>query len=519
MSTEPLPVDTALPALRAALAREGRAVLSAPPGAGKTTRVPLDLLAAGLAGRLVLLEPRRVAARAAARRLAAGLGEPLGATVGLTTRDERRVSRRTRIEVVTEGVLLRRLQRDPELPGTGLLLFDEFHERNLEADLALAFALEVRATLRPDLALLVASATLEVERVADLLGGAPVLSAPGRSHPVDVEHRPRPTHLTDGVVDAVLDALEDGPGDVLVFLPGAGEIRRVGRWLADRVGAEVVLRALHGSLPATEQDRALTPDPAGRRRVVLSTDVAESGLTVPGVRVVVDAGRAREPRFDAATGMTGLVTVAASQASAAQRAGRAGRTAPGHAVRLWAAREHPARDAHPRAAIRTDDLTRAALEVAAWGADVADLALLDAPPAAAWERATATLVELGALDRAGRVTAHGRELAALPVHPRLGHLLLAARAGGDPAEAVLATELAALLLDRDVVVADRDHPLADVTVRVRLLRGARPPAGVRLRAGALGRARRDQRRLARQLRLDDVAGADPDRAEIGRAHV
>ena len=511
-----LPVDAVLADLRAALDGTGVAVLQAPPGAGKTTRVPLDLLQHRIDGRLVLLEPRRVAARAAAQRLASQLGETVGMRVGLTTRDEQRTSGATRIEVVTEGVLLRRLQRDPTLPGTGTVFFDEFHERNLEGDLALAFVLETRAALRPDLRVVVASATLDGGRVTRLVGGAPVITASGRLHPVDVEHRdrPPPDGLIDAVAQAVTDLVADGSGDVLVFLPGIREIRQV----IDRLEArpppgDPRVLALHGALPSDEQDAALTPTPAGRCKVVVSTDLAESSLTIEGVTSVVDAGLSREPRFDPAREMTGLVTVPASRASADQRAGRAGRTAPGRCIRLWPAREHLARDAHPRPDIMTDDLTGAALEVAAWGADVAALALLDQPPTAAWERARTTLAELGALDGEGRITGHGRQLADLPVHPRLGHLLLRGR---DLGLGGVAAEVAAVLADRDPFVVTREAPCADITARVRVLRGARAPAGVVVRRGALARARKEARRLERILGLqrgnDGNAGGDVDRA-------
>ncbi len=528
-----LPVDAVLDALVAALTDHGVAVLEAPPGAGKTTRVPLVLLERGLAdlaadevgtdggdgagdrrsggrsgGRIVVLEPRRVAARAAAGRLAEQLGEPVGRTVGLTTRDERRTSRATRIEVVTDGVVLRRLQRDPGLEGVAVLLFDEFHERGLEADLALAFALESRAALRPDLALLVASATLDGARVAAALGGAPVVRAEGRSFPVTVQHREPadPRQLDRAVADAVADALDDADGDLLVFLPGVREIRRTARLLDGLAlaGAPRIL-PLHGSLPPAEQDAAIRPAPDGRRKVILATDLAESSLTIDGVTTVVDAGRSREPRFDAATGMAGLVTVPASRASADQRAGRAGRTAPGRAVRLWPEREHAGRDAHPRAAMVTDDLTRATLEIAAWGASVDELVLLDAPPAPALSRARQTLAELGALGADGTITPHGRALVAVPAHPRVAHLLLVGRDGG---VGTLATELAAVLADRDPLMTRWEAPCADLAARVRVLRGGAPPAGVRVRRGALDRARREQRRLARLLDVPADHGGD-----------
>ncbi|GGI09617.1 ATP-dependent helicase HrpB [Egicoccus halophilus] len=499
-----LPVEAVLPAVTDGLAGAGRVVLEAPPGAGKTTRVPLALLASGLDGRLVLLEPRRVAARAAARRLAEALGESVGGTVGLTTRDDRRTSRRTRIEVVTEGVLLRRLQRDPALDGVGTLFFDEFHERNLESDLALAFALESRSALRDDLRVLVASATLDGGRVAALLAGpsapagaVPVVRASGRRHAVTVEHRDRPApgRLADAVADAVARVLVEVPGDVLVFLPGVAEISRSARELGRRaLPATVDVRALHGRLPAEEQDRALSPAVAGRRKVVLATDVAESSLTIEGVRVVVDAGLAREPRFDPRTGMTGLVTVPASRAAAEQRSGRAGRTAPGHCVRLWPATEHPSRDAFPRPAIRTDDLTGAVLEVAAWGAAVEELALLDQPDPAGWYRARETLTELGALDGEGRITRHGRRLAGLPVHPRIGQLLVRGR---DLGLGSLAVEIAAVLGDRDPVRVRHPASVADLGVRLAALRGTPLPGDAAVRPGARARLRREVGRLER----------------------
>jgi ATP-dependent helicase HrpB len=510
-----LPVEEVLLPLRDALADVGLAVLQAPPGAGKTTVVPLDLLDADLVRpdhRLVLLEPRRVAARAAARRLAGQLGEEVGRTVGLTTRDDRQVSRATAIEVVTEGVLLRRLQRDAGLDGVGTVFFDEFHERNLEADLALAFALETREALRPDLRILVASATLDGTRVARLLGGAPVVTASGRQHPVEVEHRPRPDRraVPPVVADTVAEVLAQGAGDVLVFLPGAAEIRRTARELEQRPpSGPVAVLPLHGSLPPEDQDRALAPDADGRTKVVLATDLAESSLTIEGIRTVVDAGLAREPRYDPATGMTGLVTVAASRASAEQRAGRAGRTGPGRAVRLWPAREHAGRDAHPRPAILTDDLTGPSLEVAAWGAEVGELALLDHPTAATWSRAQDTLRDVGALDDRGRITAHGRRLAELPVHPRIGHLIVR---GTELGLGRLACEAAAVLEDRDLLLSDPDHPSADLTLRIRVLRGEQAPARARIRRGALARVRREARRLARLVGADDQQSGSTERA-------
>ncbi|MEX0834724.1 MAG: helicase-related protein, partial [Nitriliruptor sp.] len=331
------------------------------------------------------------------------------------------MSAATRIEVVTDGVLLRRLQRDPSLPGVGALFFDEFHERRLESDLALAFALETRAALRTDLRIVVTSATLDGVAVAALLaadGPAPVVRAEGRTYPIEVTHDPDPPPdgLLGAVADAIGRAVAPDDGDVLVFLPGVRELREVARRLPPSPGgiaAEV--RLLHGGLPPADQDEALRPGQPGRRRVVLATDVAETSLTVPGVVAVVDAGLSREPRFDASNGMTGLVTVPASRSSADQRAGRAGRVAPGRAIRLWSASAHTRRPAYATPAIRTDDLTSAALEVAVWGAEVGDLALLDEPDPVAWDRARAVLRTLGALDAGGRPTSHGRELASLPL--------------------------------------------------------------------------------------------------------
>jgi ATP-dependent helicase HrpB len=503
---EPLPVDEVLPELRGALARTGLAVLEAPPGAGKTTRVPLELLEhETFTGRLVVLEPRRLAARGAARRMAAQLGEDVGDRVGLVTRDERRVSSATRIEVVTDGVLLRRLQRDPSLRGVGMLLFDEFHERRIESDLALAFALETRAALRDDLAVLVTSATLDGVAVAGLLGAdASVVTAAGRSFPVEVRHLadPAPGGLLDAVVDAVEDVLTTVAGDVLVFLPGLRELRAVQRRLRD-VAAPADVRLLHGGLPPRDQDAALAPPAPGTRRVVLSTDVAETSLTVPGIVAVVDAGLSREPRFDAATGMTGLVTVPASRGSADQRAGRAGRLAPGLAVRCWSATAHLRRPAYPTPAIATDDLTAVALEVAVWGADVADLALLDRPDPRAWDAALGVLRDLGALDGAGRPTPHGRELAALPLHPRLAHLVVAGRELGLGG---LAADVAAVLVDRDPLRTGPHAPDVDLAARVAVVRGGSPPPGVDVRRATLDRARREARRIRR---LAGVASDGP----------
>ena len=519
-----LPVEPAVPAVRAALADRGVAVLQAEPGAGKTTSVPLRLADEPWVGdgRIVVLEPRRLAARAAARRMADLLGEDVGGTVGFRTRDERRVSGRTRIEVVTEGILTRRLQRDPALEGTALVVFDEFHERSLQADLGLALAVEVRRGLRPDLRLLVASATLDVDRVADLLGDggdpAPVVASEGRTHPVEVVWRPRQQrqHLEPAVADAVKAALRDHHGDVLVFLPGAAAIRRTQGLLGDAQplpgGQPVDVHPLFGALSAAEQDAALRPAPAGRRKVVLATDIAETSLTVEGVTVVVDGGEARSPRVDPRTGMTRLVTGPIAKSSADQRAGRAGRLEPGSAIRLWSKMEHAARPRHTPAEITQVDVADLVLESALWGAgSVAELALLDHPPEAAVAAATRLLTELGALDEDGRPTFEGRDLSDLPLHPRLGAVVLAGRTRGPDALAT-AVALAALLEDRDVLRGRPAERPADVALRLELLAdpGRRHPLAD---GGALQRARRRADDLLRRLGEPRSVGTiDPDLA-------
>lgn len=515
-----LPVEEVVGEVRDALAGPARAaVLQAPPGAGKTTIVPLRLLdepwlAGGDHDRIIVLEPRRLATRGAARRMAASLGEDVGGLVGYRTRDDHRTSRRTRIEVVTEGILTRRIQHDPTLPGTGLVVFDELHERNLQSDLALAFALEARASIRPDLRVLAMSATLDTTRVADLIGaGTPVITSAGRQHPVEVRWAPLlpRARLVEGTVAAVLRALRDEPGDVLVFLPGAGEITRAQRALDDALGpaSAVDVRPLYGALSTEAQDHALQPSPPGRRRIVLATDIAETSLTVAGVRIVVDAGQARRPRYDARTGLTRLQTGPASKASADQRTGRAGRTGPGVAYRLWSTLEHAARRPQSAPEIAEVDLAGFALDVAIWGADPAALALLDPPPPRALAEGRELLRRLGAIDADGRPTEDGRRMAELPLHPRLAHLVIRATALGPP-ERATGCALAALIEDRDILRGHRDEVAIDAAERVRLIvdRSARhhqadggAVAGARRRAGEL------LRRVGDGGRLED---ADPD---------
>jgi ATP-dependent helicase HrpB len=460
-----LPVRHVLPAVTAALAQRGVAVLVAPPGTGKTTLAPLALVGQ-VAGRIVVAQPRRVAARAAARRMAALLGEQVGEQVGYAVRGERRTGPRTRVEVVTTGLLVQRLQHDPELAGVGAVLLDECHERHLDSDLALAFAVEVRAALRPDLLLLAMSATVEAERLAALLGGgdgaAPVVTAESALHPVTMSWAPppgpvQPPHglrvdprLLDHVAGTVRRAVHERDGDLLVFLPGAAEIAGVAARLADLRDMVDVL-SLHGRQAGRDQDAALRP--SGRRRVVLATAVAESSLTVPGVRIVVDAGLSRVPRLDLARGLGSLATVPVSRAAATQRAGRAGREAPGWVYRCWSEAGHERLPAYPEPEIAVADLTSFALQLACWGhPDGTGLALPDPPPEAALRVARTTLTALGALAADGRVTGRGRTIARIGAHPRLARALLdgAARLGVGRAAEVVA------LLSEDSTGGDDD---------------------------------------------------------------
>lgn len=482
-----LPIDDALPMLIAALRDKGRAVLQAPPGAGKTTRVPLAILQAGFApGRILMLEPRRLAARAAAERMAETLGERIGETVGYRIRGEAKVSKATRIEVVTEGILTRMLQSDPELRGVSTLIFDEFHERSLNADLGLALAWEVRGALRPDLMILVMSATLDAGPVAAMLDDAPVITSEGRAFPVETRWLPRPVvagmRFEAAVAGLVAEAAEETAGGILVFLPGEGEIRRVEGLLQGRLPGNCVIRPLYGAMDFTAQRAAIAPAREGRK-VVLATAIAETSLTIEDVRVVVDGGRARRSRFDPASGMARLVTERVTRAEAEQRRGRAGRVAEGTCYRLWSKGEEGGLAAFPPPEIVAADLTGLALELALWGSDGADLAFLTPPPAPALAEARVLLTDLGALDQ-GRITAHGRALAALPVHPRLGHMLVVA--GPE------AATLAALLEERDRL---RGAP-ADLALRLDALRD---PARLNADRGIVERIRAEAKRLARMV--------------------
>jgi ATP-dependent helicase HrpB len=486
-----------MPELLAALASGVNAVLIAPPGAGKTTLVPLALLdAPWLAGqKIVMLEPRRLAARAAASRMAALLGERVGLTVGYRTRLDSAVSAATRIEVITEGLLVRRLQSDPGLDGVGIVIFDEVHERTLDADLALAFCLDLQCNLRAELRLLAMSATAEAGRLGALLG-ASIIESTGRMYPVEVQHAGRdiaaPRDLAEAVARAVRGALAAHAGDVLAFLPGMADIRRAQAALA---GCGAVVLALHGELAPGEQDRALRP--ADGRRVVLATSIAETSLTVPGVRIVVDGGWRRAPVLDSATGFSRLATLRISRAAAEQRAGRAGREGPGVAIRLWTQALHRGLPGFDRPEILRAELSGLVLDCAAWGTAPGDLRFADAPPAGALAAASALLEELGALDGAGRIGELGRGMARLGAHPRLAAMMLAA---GSPGEAALAADLAAILEERDP------------------LRGAEAPSdiGLRLAAlagegeadrGAVARIRRAAGQYRRRLRIGEVAAA------------
>ena len=528
----PLPIDEVLPALLRALASRSAAVLQAPPGAGKTTRVPLALREVPwLAGqRIVMLEPRRLAARAAARRMAAALGESVGDTVGFRVRGESRAGPRTRVEVVTEGVLTRMLQGDPTLEGVGLVIFDEFHERHLQGDVGLALARQTQEILRPELRLLVMSATLDGAAVAALLGDAPLITSEGRAFPVELRHlAPRDGQRLDAAVAAAIrHALAHDAGDILAFLPGAGEIRRTVALLAPAsLPAGVSVHPLFGDLPPAAQDAAIAPAAAGRRKVVLATAIAETSLTIEGVRLVVDGGLARVPRFSPRTGMSRLETVRVSRASAVQRAGRAGRVAPGVAYRLWPAEEDAHLAERPVPEMLSADLTALALDLAVAGVrDAGSLRWLDGPPAAALAHARGLLRQLGALSPDDRITPHGAALGALGVHPRLAHMLIRGAALG---AAATACTLAAVLDERDLLRRDGGERDPDITLRVLLVAGDREIDPARADRDLLRRIRERDRVLRRQLgaaldaRVDEsavgwlLALAYPDRVAQRRS--
>ncbi len=509
--SDALPIDAVLPEVIAALRAQNRVVLQAPPGAGKTTRVPLAMLRADLTkGRILMLEPRRLAARAAAERMAATLGEQPGETVGYRVRGASAVSKATRIEVVTEGILTRMIQDAPDLPGVGAVIFDEFHERSLNADLGLALCLEVAGALRDDLMLVAMSATLDAAPVATLMNARTVTSE-GRSFAVTERWLDRPIgkqRLEQATADLVLKALEEAPGSALVFLPGEGEIRRVESLLRPQLPPDCTLAPLFGAMDFKAQRAAIAPAPQGRK-VVLATSIAETSLTIEGIRIVVDAGRARRARFDPASGMSRLVTEKVTRAEAAQRAGRAGRTQEGMAFKLWTRGEDGALAAYPPAEIEAGDLAGFALELAVWGAEAADLAFVTPPHEGRLAEARQVLRMLDALDDQGRITAHGRTLSRLPLHPRLAHMV----SRGGPR----GPTLAALMAERDPLRGAG----ADLSLRMDAIEGKRTVAQVH--GATLARIRQEAKRLARGQSAEGPKGigalaalAYPDRIGLRR---
>ena len=511
-----LPIDVALPQLTAALASNDAAVLVAPPGAGKTTRVPLVLLDEPWAKdrKILVLEPRRLAARAAAARMASTLREQVGDTVGLRVRFDSKVTKRTRIEIVTEGVFTRLVLDDPSLDGIAAVLFDEFHERSLDADLGLALARDAQLGLRQDLKLLVMSATLDGARVAALLGKAPVIESEGRAFPVETRYVGRDPRapIERQVADAVERALRAEGGSLLVFLPGAGEIRRTEELLKERVReANVDIVGLFGTLDAREQDRAISPSPPGRRKVVLATSIAETSITIEGVRVVIDCGLARVPRYEPDVGLTRLETVRVSRAAADQRRGRAGRTEPGICYRLWDEPQTGSLEPYTRPEILSADLSSFVLDLAQWGtADTNQLAFLDAPPQAGLNEAKTLLGEIGAIDENGRITEEGRKLRALPLPPRLARMVVDAAAQGT---GEMAAAIAAVLTERGLGGNDVDlgHRLENFR-RDRARRAEDARAMVRRWAATAGNRQKDNEQSPGAL----LALAYPDRVARNR---
>ena len=516
-----LPIEEALPELAEALQSRGLAVLQAPPGAGKTTRVPLFLLERGLvAGRILMLEPRRLAARAAAERMAQTLGEDVGQSVGYRMRGDSKVGPQTRIEVITEGILMRVIQNDPELAGIGCIIFDEFHERSLQADTGLAFALEIREALRPDLVLIAMSATLDAGPVATLMGDAPIVTSAGRSFPVESRHLAEPWNrpnrrgprFEEAAADLILQAARETAGGILAFLPGEGEIRRVQGLLQGKLPQGSNLRPLYGALPFAEQRRAVLPDQEGRK-IVLATSIAETSLTIQDVSVVVDGGRARRARFDAGSGMSRLVTERVTKAEATQRQGRAGRVEAGICYKLWTKGEEGGFAPFPLPEILSADITNLVLELAAWGTSTpADLPFLDQPRSSDVERSQELLRGLGALDPANRITDHGRALLRHPLHVRLAHML--EKGGPD------AAPLAALLENRDPL--PRTAP-SDLSLRLEAIRDPRRFADAhpfQANAAAVKAIKAEAKRLrtgtATFCATETLALAYPDRIGLRR---
>ncbi|OKL38826.1 ATP-dependent helicase HrpB [Pontibacter flavimaris] len=522
-----LPVKEALPRLLKALEANNRAVLEAPPGAGKTTLVPLALLQASWRndGKILVLEPRRLATRAAAERMADLLGKPVGQTVGYWVRMDHKVSPKTRVEVVTEGILTRMIQEDPALEGVAAIIFDEFHERNLQADLGLALALDAQAVLRPDLRILVMSATLDATAIGNWLS-APVVRSEGRMYPVETHYlspaevasagnypSQRLAELAPRTIRKALSEVTEG--DILVFLPGMGEIRKVAQLLEEKLSSEIELHLLHGDLPLSKQVAAIQPSPKKKRKVVLATSIAETSLTIEGVRIVVDGGYARVPKFVPRTGLTTLDTVPVSKAGADQRRGRAGRLGPGICYRLWSTADQLQLPERQDPEILDADLSGLALELAIWGAkDATALHWLDTPPVTALSLAKDLLLRLEAIDVSGNPTPHGKALASLGMHPRLGHLVIR---GQDLGYGATACALAAILSERDVlkpVQLSRGDGLPDLHLRLELLAGKRPlTPGYSLDENALRRVKEQTQNLRQRLRETNPS-INPDQAGV-----
>ncbi|WP_120495989.1 ATP-dependent helicase HrpB [Kiloniella sp. EL199] len=503
-----LPIDSVLPQIAQTLAENPSLVLQAPPGAGKTTGVPLHLLRSDWLGdnKIIMLEPRRLAARTAAIRMAELLGENLGETVGYRIRLEKKVSARTKIEVVTEGILTRMLQKDPELSGVGLVIFDEFHERSLQADLGLALCLEVQSALRDDLRLLVMSATLDGQAVSHLMGDAPVVTSEGRSFPVDIKYgrETERRNISFDMADKIADVLHKEQGSILAFLPGVGEIKRVESLLKAKQGmAGVEVYPLYGDLPMAKQRKAIEPVGNGNRKVVLATSIAETSLTIDGIRIIVDCGFRRSPRFDPSSGLTRLETIRVSKASADQRAGRAGRLEPGICYRLWPESQSGALSLQDRPEIQEADLCSLVLELLNWGAtDPEELSWCTVPPKSSWKQAMELLRSLGAIDHSDHITDHGKKMSRLPVHPRLAHMLVTGKEEGAGWVACL---IAALLTERDVLQQGANKTPTDLLVRIGAFAANRDDKGFLFDSYRVKQVKRTAEQYARAL------GVNPDK--------